>query len=209
LPYEKATTNKQKSFSAVNSPLKAANISRISLIAALYAAMSLLTITLLQGFAWGYIQFRVSEALCILALLTPAAIPGLTVGCLLANSISIAFIGSGPLGLLDVVFGSLATWAGARWMWRFRHNRPLALAGPVIFNALIVAGYLPLIVAASGFYSLPIFNINLNGFWPAMYAFGFVCIALGESLVIYGLGWPLVRLLEASGLAAKIRDDNN
>lgn len=69
-----------------------------SLIAAAYAALTYAS----AGFAYGGIQFRLSEALNILAVFTPAAIPGLTVGCLIGN------IGS-PFGIADMVFGTMAT----------------------------------------------------------------------------------------------------
>ena len=180
------------------------NIVRISLIASLYAVLTILTITLLQGLAWGPVQIRVSEALCILALFTPAAVPGLAIGCFLANLLGIAISGSGLLGLLDVVFGSLASLLGAAWMWHFRTKRTLAMVGPVLANALIVAAYLPLILAALGFYTVPFTDIDLVGVWPAMYAFGVVSIAISESLVVYGLGWPLAKFLETSGLAARL-----
>jgi uncharacterized membrane protein len=182
------------------------HIARIGLIAALYAALTVLTLTLFQGLAWGPLQFRVSEAICILALFTPSAIPGLTIGCLLANLLGIAINGTGPIGLLDVVFGSLATFLAAVWMWRFRQRRALALLGPVLANALIIAAYLPLILAALGFYTIPFTEIDLVGHWPAMYAFGAASIACSEAIIIYGLGWPLARLLETSGLAARLTD---
>jgi uncharacterized membrane protein len=130
----------------------------------------------------------------------PEAIPGLTLGCVLANLIGIPLTGSGALGLLDVAFGSLATLLGALWMWRFRDRRALALAGPVVTNALIVPAYLPLILAAYGFYTIPFTNIDLAGFYPAMYAFGVISIAISEALIVYGLGLPLTKLLEKQQL---------
>ena len=56
-------------------------IAQTGIIAALYAAATLITMMLLQGLAWGPVQFRISEALCVIAVFTPAAIPGLTIGC--------------------------------------------------------------------------------------------------------------------------------
>jgi uncharacterized membrane protein len=141
------------------------------------------------------VQLRLSEALCVLALLTPAAVWGLPIGCALANLIGIAVTGSGALGLLDVAFGSLATLLGALWMRRLRERPALALLGPVIANALIVPAYLPIILAAFGFYTIPFTNIDLAGSYPLMYLFGFIAIGLGEAIVIYGLGLPLLRAL--------------
>ncbi|MDR2107898.1 MAG: QueT transporter family protein [Coriobacteriales bacterium] len=170
------------------------------MIAALYAACTLLTISLLGGLAWGPVQLRLSEAVCVLALLTRSAVPGLTVGCVLANLIAIALTGSGALGLLDVVFGSLATLLGALWAWKLRRHTALALAGPVLANALIVPAYLPLILAASGFYTIPFTSVSLADSWPLMYLFGVVACGIGEALVLYCLGWPLLKALRKSPL---------
>ena len=65
--------------------MKSQYIARVGVIAAAYAACTLIAMLFLGSLAWGPIQFRVSEALCVLALFTPAAVPGLTLGCALAN----------------------------------------------------------------------------------------------------------------------------
>ncbi|MDR1421445.1 MAG: QueT transporter family protein [Coriobacteriales bacterium] len=175
-------------------------IVRTGMIAATYAALTLLCLTLLQGLAWGPIQLRLSEVACVLAICTPAGVPGLAIGCFLANLIGIALTGSGALGMLDVLFGTLATLLGALWMRHFRKREALALLGPVLTNALIVPAYLPLILAAFGFYTIPFTDITLVGSYPLMYLFGFVAIGLGEALVLYGLGWPLLRALRRTRL---------
>jgi len=171
---------------------------RAGMIAAVYAALTVLCLTLLQTLAWGPVQLRLSEAVCVLALLTPAAVPGLAIGCLLANLLGMAISGSGVLGLLDVVFGTLATLLGALWMRRFRSRVGIALLGPVLANALIVPAYLPVILAAYGFYVIPFTSIELSGSYMLMYLFGFVAIALGQAIVIYGLGLPLFKALKAT-----------
>ena len=171
---------------------------RAGMIAAVYAALTVLCLTFLQGLAWGPVQLRLSEAVCVLAILTPAALPGLTIGCLLANLLGIALTGSGILGLLDVVFGTLATLLGALWMRHFRERVGLALLGPVLSNALIVPAYLPVILAAYGFYTIPFTDIDLTGSYPLMYLFGFLAIALGQAIVIYGLGLPLLHALRGT-----------
>ena len=178
-----------------NSITRTRRIARAGMIAAIYAALTVLTITLLQGFAWGPVQLRISEAVVVLALLTPSAIPGLTIGCILANLIGIALTGSGALGLLDVAFGSLATLIGALWAYRMRARPGIALLGPVIANALIVAAYLPLLLSAYGFYTIPFTEIDLVGNYPLMYLFGVVAVGLSEALVVYALGLPLLRAL--------------
>ena len=104
------------------------------MIAAIYAAATYLSAVF--GIAYGSIQFRFSEALTILSVFTPAAVPGLTVGCVLGNLTS-------PYGVWDIVFGSLATLLAAitaRMLRkiRFKGFPVLSLLMPVIFNALIV-----------------------------------------------------------------------
>ncbi|NLG10875.1 MAG: QueT transporter family protein [Coriobacteriaceae bacterium] len=170
-------------------------VARAGMIAAAYASLTVISLLFLQGLAWGPIQLRVSEALTVLAVLTPAAIPGLTIGCLLANLLGIALTGSGVMGLFDVVFGSLATLLAALWCHRFKERPVLALAGPVIANALIVAAYLPIILAAYGFYTIPFTDIDLAGSYPLMYLFGALSISIGEAVVVYGLGYPLMLAL--------------
>jgi uncharacterized membrane protein len=188
----------------MNTENRSSRAARAGMIAAVYAALTLLCITLLQGLAWGPVQLRLSEAVCILAILTPAAVPGLTIGCILANLLGIALTGSGALGLLDVIFGSLATLLGALWMRKFRERTGVALLGPVLANALIVPAYLPVILAAYGFYTIPFTGISLVSSYPLMYLFGLVATGLGESIVIYGLGLPLLRALRATKLYTSI-----
>lgn len=182
----------------MNIETRSSRIARAGMIAAVYAALTVLCLTLLQGLAWGPVQLRLSEAVCVLAILTPAAVPGLTIGCILANLIGMALTGSGALGLLDVVFGSLATLLGALWMRKFRGRIGVALLGPVLANALIVPLYLPIILSAYGFYTIPFTNIDLATSYPLMYVFGFVAIGLGEAVVVYGLGLPLLRALKGT-----------
>ena len=99
------------------------------MIAALYIVLTYL--------AWGFdlasgaIQCRISEALTVLPLFTPAAIPGLSIGCVLAN-----FLTGAPLP--DVIFGSLATLIGACGSYLLRKKRYLVSIPPVISNALII-----------------------------------------------------------------------
>lgn len=78
------------------------------------------------------IQFRLSEMLCIFACFTPAAIPGLYIGCLLANLLMGAIF-------WDVIFGSLATLIGAIGTWLLRKNPYLAVIPPILSNVVIVS----------------------------------------------------------------------
>lgn len=175
-------------------------ITRVGMIAAVYAAATLVTVMFLGSLAWGPIQFRVSEALCVLALFTPAAVPGLTLGCAIANITNIALSGTGMLGMLDVVFGSLATFVGASITWKLRRRPAIALMGPVLANALIVPAYLPLLLQGIGFYTIPFTSISLDGTYPLMYLFGLVTTGLGEAVIMYLLGYPLVRSLAKTPL---------
>ena len=175
-------------------------VAQAGLIAALYAAATCAALLLLQGLAWGPVQFRISEAVCVLAVLTPAAIPGLTVGCALANLIALVVNGTGALGLLDVVFGSLATLVGALWCWKMRSRPALALAGFVVANALIVPAYLPLMLQGLGFYTIPFTSIALDGAYVPMYLFGVAATGIGEALVMYVLGMPLLAALRKFGV---------
>lgn len=175
-------------------------IARAGVIAAAYAACTLIALLFLGSLAWGPVQFRVSEALCALALLTPAAIPGLTLGCVIANAANIVLGGTGTLGLLDVVFGSFATFLGALFTWKMRRRPALALLGPVLANMFIVPAYLPVVLAGLGFYTIPFTSVSLEGSYPLMYLFGLVTTGAGEAVVLYVLGLPLARALSRSSL---------
>ena len=99
-----------------------------ALIAAAYVA---LTITF-APFSFKEIQVRISEALTILPVFTPSAVPGLTVGCLLANIL-------GGAEFLDVIFGTLATLIGAVGTRMLRNRKPvLAVIPPIVANMLII-----------------------------------------------------------------------
>lgn len=156
-------------------------IVQAGLIAALYAALTLA----LAPISYGPLQVRVSEALAVLPILTPAAIPGLVIGTIVAN-------GLGPLGLLDVIFGSLATLLGALGAHRFRARPALALACPVAANALIVPAYLPLVVGP-GSYPWPV------GGPVALYLSGVVTVGVGEAIAVYALGRLLLAALRRVG----------
>lgn len=179
---------------------RTAYVAHAGMIAAVYCVATLVTAFFLQGLAWGPVQLRLSEALVILAVLTPAAVPGLTIGCVIANLTISVINGTGALGMFDVVFGSLATLLGALWCRRFCNKPLLALAGPVFANALIVPAYLPLLLQGLGFYTIPFTSISLESGYFLMYLFGVVSIGLGEALVIFALGVPLLKSLQKTKL---------
>lgn len=98
-----------------------------AMIAAIYIVLTLVLIPL----GYGPVQFRVSEALCILPYFTPAAIPGVFVGCLLSNALGGAVV-------LDVIFGSLATLIGAAGSYLLRRFRWAVCIPPIVSNTLII-----------------------------------------------------------------------
>lgn len=185
-------------------------IARAGMIAAVYAGFTIFANASLTMLAWGPVQFRVSEALTVVGVLTPAAIPGLTLGSVIANFFNLSQ--TGPLGWLDVVFGSLGTLLGALWMWRFRSKQALALAGPVIANALIVPAYLPAMLTAAGVpldavYRLPVVGALVDAPFLTLYLVGVAAVALGEAVVVYGLGWPLLAALQRLKVAEILLGD--
>ena len=190
--------------SAYATKQRAQRLARIGIIAALYAALTLATLLFLGGLAWGPVQFRISEAVVVIALFTADAIPGLTLGCVIANLANMVISGTGALGLLDVFFGSLATALGAWFTWKNRKNVPIALLGPVLANAVIVSAYLPILLQGLGFYTIPFTTIELDGSYPLMFLFGFITTGLGEAIVLYVLGVPLARALKHSPLPQQL-----
>lgn len=143
-------------------------LTHAALIAAVYAALTHLQNLLLPGSASWAIQFRVSEALCVLAFFTPAAIPGLSIGCLLFNLTSSAVL---PL---DFLVGTLASFLAALGMWELRtitvKGYPLAaMTLPALTNAVLVGWELSVYIG--------------GGFWlNALY------VAIGELAVVLTLG---------------------
>lgn len=161
------------------------HITHAALIAAMYFALTHLQNLLLPNSATWAIQFRVSEALCVLSLFTPAAVPGLTIGCLLFN---LSFAGALPL---DFLVGSYATFLACGSMRLLRRLPLAALAMPAVFNAFLVGWELTLYLGETGF--------TMAAFWlNALY------VSIGELAVMYTLGWLLYRFLNRSGLARRL-----
>lgn len=152
--------------------------------AALYVVLTHLQNLLLPGSATWAIQFRASEAMCVLALFTPAAIPGLTIGCLLFN---ITYAQALPL---DVLVGSLATLlsVGAMYLTRritIKGYPAIAMVMPALFNAVLVGWELTVYIG--------------GGFWlNALY------VALGELGVLLSLGSLLFFALRRRGLDKRL-----
>lgn len=139
-----------------------------AIIAAVYAALTML----LAPFSYGFMQIRVSEALTILPYFTPAAIPGLFIGCLISNLLS-------PYGLLDVICGSAATLLAALMSYKLRATPWLVPLPPIIANGVIIG-----LMLHYG-YGVPVNLFVIMG-W----------IALGELIACYLIGYPLLRYLQ-------------
>lgn len=126
-------------------------ITQAAMIAALYVVLTLLANAL--GLANYAIQIRFSEALTILPFFTSAAIPGLTIGCLLSNLLT----GCMPL---DIVFGSLATLLGATGTYLLRKCQWMAPLPPIAANTLIVPFILAYVYQFEG--SIPYFMLTVG-----------------------------------------------
>lgn len=163
---------------------KARNLAHAAIIAALYAVLTHMQNILLPGSATWAIQFRVSEALCVLAFFTPAAIPGLIIGCLVFN---LTYAGALPL---DFLVGSAASGLAAWAMWRLRQatvwDIPLpGLLMPALTNAILVGWELTVYIGGG-------FGVN------ALY------VAIGEAVVLLVLGSALYTAMKRRKLDVRL-----
>ncbi|HCA05177.1 MAG TPA: QueT transporter family protein, partial [Ruminococcaceae bacterium] len=159
-----------------------------AVIAALYALLTILQNVLLSGSASMAVQFRVAEAMTVFALYTPAAIPGLTIGCALANISSIS-----ALGPYDMIFGSTASLLAAISMYLLRNVRIrkipfLAALMPALMNGIMVG------------FEIDFFFVNNMSFNFGDFLFQGSLVALGELAVLFVLGLPLAYLIESRHL---------
>ena len=157
------------------------NTAHAAILAAMYFALTHMQNLLLPGSATWAIQCRLSEALCIFALFTPAAIPGLTIGCLLFN---LSYAGALPL---DFLVGSLATLLACLGMHLTRNFKVmgvplLALTMPALTNAVLVGWELTVYLGNTGF--------TLAAFW-----INAVYVAIGELIVLLIPGTILYRAI--------------
>jgi len=140
-------------------------IVKSALIAALYYILTLI----FAPISYSLMQIRISECLSVLAYFTPAAIPGLSLGCLLANL-------SSPFGLIDIIFGTLATAVSAYIASKIK-NKFIVPVPYIIINALVVGYVLKYMLNVS---------IILAALW----------VAIGEAASVYIIGLPLLYLIE-------------
>ena len=158
-------------------------LARSAAIAAVYASLTLI----LSPISFGSMQLRASEALSVLAYFSPTAVVGLAIGCAVANMWS-------PYGLVDIIFGSLATLLAAyityklpkRGVWKYIAPLPSVIINSAVISAVITFS------AANSQVSMQIFLANA------------LSIALPQALVCYGLGLPLMLWLDSSGIARRI-----
>lgn len=142
-------------------------IIQAAIIAAIYAVLTIA----FAPISYGEIQVRISEALTILPYFTPAAVPGLFIGCIIANLLS-------PVGILDVVFGSLASLIAAYLTYR-APKKWLVPLPPVIVNGIIIG----LLLKYAYGVPLPLVALMLY-------------VTIGQTIACYGLGYPLLMVLE-------------
>jgi uncharacterized membrane protein len=146
--------------------MKTKMITRISVIAVLYAVLTVV----FAPISYGFIQVRIAEALTVLPFLFPEAILGLFIGCLIANIF-------GGLGIIDIIFGSLATLLAAYCTAKIRHPA-LAPLPPVVINAVVIAYVLR-------------YTLGYPLYLSMLY------VGLGQFLACYFLGLPLLFLFKS------------
>ena len=140
-------------------------------IAALYVALTMIVAPI----AFGPVQFRISEALCVLPYFLPSAVPGVTIGCFLANLLC----GAAPL---DVVFGSLATLIGAVGSYYLgKKSKWLVCVPPILANTIIIPWVLRYAYGSTD-----------------LILYAMVTVGIGEILAIGVLGNILLLALERS-----------
>lgn len=162
----------------MTSDRKTHELAAAGIIAAFYVALTLLSNA--AGLANGMVQIRISEALCVLPVVTGAAVPGLFVGCLAANLLT-------GCALWDVLGGALATLLGA-WMTRkLRDRKFLRLLPPVLTNTLVV----PVLLAKV---------YGITAAWPVLAAGVFA----GEAVSCAVLGGIVLRILEKNRKLMKL-----
>lgn len=167
-------------------------LAQTATIAALYAVLTYAAAAL--GLAYGPVQFRFSEALTVLPMFTPAAIPGLALGCFLSNLAS-------PLGVVDWVFGTAATLLAAifsRMVRKMEWKKIPVLVPlmPVLFNTAIIGLEIACLTQAGSF--------GFENFtWAAFVASG-ISVGIGELIVCYVLGVPLILAIRKAKLEEKL-----
>lgn len=164
-----------------------------AMIAAVYCAISICLLPL----SFGAVQVRVSEALTLLPVFSPVAVWGVTLGCALTNAIGFA-MGVNIIGVLDILFGTVATLLAALLSWKWRKIRffgvpVLASIPPVLLNAVIIGGELTYVM--SGGWNTGIFLVNA------------LQVGAGQLLSCCVLGLLMVWAFEKNGVDKKLFKD--
>ena len=160
-------------------------ITRAAIFAALYAALTYAQFLLWPESTSMAIQVRISEALCVFAFFTPAAVPGLTLGCLLFN---LTFAGTLPM---DWLLGTLATLLAVEGMWLTRNITVkgfpiLGMLLPALTNAILVGWELTIYIGEASFWYNALF------------------VALGELIALLTVGSIVFYAVKARGLDQKL-----
>ena len=154
-----------------NTNQKSAFMTHAAMIAAIYVVLTYI----FAPFSFGDVQVRIAEALTILPYFTPAAIPGLTVGCLLSNWLT----GCAPL---DILFGTIATLLGALGSYALRKHQWLVPLPPILANTIIVPWVLRFAYGAKE--AVPYMMLT---------------VGIGEIISCYALGMILLLSLKKFG----------
>lgn len=152
-------------------------------VAGLYAAITILT----ASFAYGNIQFRIADAMCLLVCIEPSLTIGLTLGCLIANIFS-------TVSVLDLVIGTAATLLGCLLTIQVKKTWllpvPTVLANAIMVGAMLAFVYTP------------------ESFWQGFAIMG-AEVAAGEIVVLYLLGVPLYLTMKKTGLIGRLLRERN
>ena len=155
------------------------------IVAALYVVFT----APFANIAYGPIQVRIAEVMAIFPIFSWGMIPGVTLGCFIAN-----LINPGNLGPVDVIGGSLATLiAGILSYFIGKKNKWLGLIPPIAVNGLIVGGYLPFLLVDSGS------SVTLQAVLLSM-----LSVAGSEAVLLLVLGIPLMLVMEKTGLKKRL-----
>ena len=141
-----------------------------ALIAAIYVILTYLCAAV--GMSSGAIQLRLSEALCVLAIFTPAAVPGVALGCFMANLLT-------GCALWDIVFGSLASLAGMLGCRALKKHPYLAPVPYALANMIVIPFVVKLVYGV-----------------PEALPFLFLTVGIGEIISVFGFGIPLYLVLK-------------
>lgn len=151
------------------------------LIAGLYVVFTLP----FANIAYGPIQFRLAEVLTVFPAFSALTIPGVTLGCFIAN-----LINPNNLGPVDIIGGTLATLIAGYFSWLIgKKKKPLGIIPPIVFNGLIVGGYLPFLLVDEGS------TVTAQAVGISM-----LSVAGSEAVLLVVLGLPLIAVISKTKL---------